>query len=57
MLYKGDKGISDAARPPEGGPAEAEGLSSLPWNIDCSERMPDSPLKSLGTSLIFFSHS
>ena len=32
MLYKGDKGVNDAARPPEGGPAEVGGLSasSLP---------------------------
>ena len=32
MLYKGDKGVNDAARPPEGSPAQAEGLlpSSLP---------------------------
>ena len=32
MLYKGDKGFNDAARPPEGGPAEAGALSasSLP---------------------------
>ena len=32
MLYKGDKGVSDAARPPEGGLSKAGGLSasSLP---------------------------
>ena len=35
VLYKGDKGVNDAARPPKGGPAEAGDLSasSLPWNI------------------------
>ena len=48
MLYKGDKGVNDAARPPEGGLAEAGGLStsSLPWSIDRPVRMPDSPLNS-----------
>ena len=25
MLYKGDKGVNVAARPPEGGPTEAQG--------------------------------
>ena len=47
MLYEDDKGINDAARPPEGGPAEAGDLSasSLPLNIECLARMPDSPLK------------
>ena len=32
MLYKGDKGVDAAARPPEGGPVKAWGLlgSSLP---------------------------
>ena len=46
MLYKG---YSDAARPPEGGSAEAEGLSAsnLPLNIDRLAQMPDSLLKSL----------
>ena len=46
VLYKGDKGVNDAARPPECGPAEAGSLpaSSLPWSIDCLAWMPDSPL-------------
>ena len=32
MLYKGDEGVNDTVCPPEGGPAEAEGLlaSNLP---------------------------
>ena len=49
MLYKGDKGIYDASRPPEVGPAEAGGLlaSSLPWDIGRLARMSDSLLKSL----------
>ena len=36
MLYKGDKDVNDAARPPEGSPAETRDLlaSSLPWSID-----------------------
>ena len=44
--YKGDKGDNVAARPPEGGPTEAEGLSalSLLWSINRPARMPDSPL-------------
>ena len=51
MLYKGDKGVNDAARPPAGGPAEAGVFSalSLPWSIDRPTWMPDSPLKSLYT--------
>ena len=28
VLYKGDKGINDAACPPKGGPAKAKGLSA-----------------------------
>ena len=49
MLYKCDQGVYDAASPPEGGPAEVEGISapSLSGNIDRSARMPDSLLKSL----------
>ena len=51
MLYKGDKGVSDATRPPEDGPTEAGGLlaSSLPLNIDGPTWMPDSTLKNLLT--------
>ena len=32
VLYNGEKGVNDSARPPEGGPAEVRGLSasSLP---------------------------
>ena len=44
MLYKGDKDVSDAARPPEGGLAEVGGLSasSLPLMFDARPvRMPD----------------
>ena len=43
-LYKGDKGVSDAAHPPEGGPAETRGLSAsnLPLIFDTRPaRMPD----------------
>ncbi len=49
MLYKGDKGVNDAARPFESGPDEAERhlTSSLPWIFDRPERMTDCPLKSL----------
>ena len=49
MLYKGDKGVNDAAHPPEGGSAETRGLltSNLPLNIDRPARVPDNPLKSL----------
>ena len=46
MLYKGDKGVSDAAHPLEGGPVEARGLltSSLPLIFDtCLAFMPDGP--------------
>ena len=32
VLYKDNKSVNDAARPPEGGPAEADGR--LPWSID-----------------------
>ena len=49
VLYKGDKGISNATRPIKGGGlAEAVALSSssLPWSIDRLVWMPDSPLKS-----------
>ena len=48
MLYKGDKDVSVAARPLEGGPAETRGLSvsSLPWSNDRLAQMPDSPLNS-----------
>ena len=48
MLFNGDK---NAAHTPEGGPAEAGGLSvsSLPWCIDRLARMPGSPLKSFCT--------
>ena len=48
VLYKG---VNDAVRPPEGGPAEAEVLlaSSLLLSIDRPARVPDSPLKSHGT--------
>ena len=28
MLYKGDKGVNDAARPPEGGSTKLMGLSA-----------------------------
>ena len=45
-IYKGDKGVSDAAHPPEGGPAEAGGLSTsiLPFIFDTRPvRIPDSP--------------
>ena len=51
MLYKGDKGVTDAARPPEHGPAEAGGIStsSLPVMFDARPvRMPDGPAKKLG---------
>ena len=43
VLFKGDKGINDAAHPSEGGPAEAGGLSasSLPLGIDRPARMLD----------------
>ena len=48
VLYKGDRGVSDAARPPEGGLAEAVDLSasSLPGSIDRPARTPDRPLNS-----------
>ena len=48
MLYKGDQGDNDVARPLEGGPVEAGGLSlsGQPWRIDRPVRMPDSPLNS-----------
>ena len=48
VLYKGDEGVSDAARPPEGDPTEVGGLSasSLPWSIDRPAWMQDSPLNS-----------
>ena len=51
VLYKGDKGVNDAASPLEGGPAEVGGLlvSSLPVNIDRPARMADSTLKSFCT--------
>ena len=29
MLFKSDKDVNDATRPPKGGPAEAEGFSAL----------------------------
>ena len=48
MLYIGDKGVNVAARPPEGGPAEAGGLSAsnLPLiSIPHPARMPDGPEK------------
>ena len=52
MLYKGDKGVNNAARPPEGSPAEVGGLSasSLPWNIDCPAVVPRA--SSLGGNLL-----
>ena len=47
MLYKGNKGVNDAACAPEGGPAEARGLtaSSLPLldralRADICSRLP-----------------
>ena len=45
----GDKAVKDAARRPEGGPAEARGLSasSVPCSIDRPAQMPDSLLKSV----------
>ena len=44
MLYKRDKGVSVAARPPEGGPAEGLSASSLPLvSIPHPVRMPDGP--------------
>ena len=48
MLYKGDKVVNAAARSPEGGPAETGGLSasSLPWSINRSAWVLDSPLSS-----------
>ena len=48
ILYKGNKGVNDAARPPKGGPVEAGSLSatSLPWGIDRTTQMQDSPLNS-----------
>ena len=54
---KSDKGVIDAARPTEGGPAEAGGLStsSLPWSIDHPARMLDSPQQNLYTKQRFFS--
>ena len=48
MLYKGEKGVNVAARPPEGGPAEVEVLSpsGLPLiSISIPARMPDGPAK------------
>ena len=50
-----DKGVSDAARLPEGGPAEALSASNLPRSIDRPARMPDSPLKNLCTKQRSFS--
>ena len=46
MLYKSDKGVYNAASPPEGRPADAGSLlaSSLPLNIDRPARMSDSPI-------------
>ena len=37
VLYKGDKGVNDTARPSERDLAEPGGLSTscLPWSIDC----------------------
>ena len=50
-LYKGDKGVNNAARPPECDPTEVWGLSasSLTFNIDRPAWIPKSPLKSLCT--------
>ena len=46
VLYKGGKGINDAARPPEGGPAEAGGFSTLEhWSPGTNARQPaENPL-------------
>ena len=51
MLYKGDDGVSDAARSSEDGPTEAGDLSasSLPLSIDRPARILDDQLKSLCT--------
>ena len=51
MLSKGVKGVNNADRQTEDGPADARDLSasSLPLNIDRPERMPYSSLKSLCT--------
>ena len=48
VLYKGDKCVSDATSPPEGGPVESRSLLalSLPCSIDCPAWMPVGSLKS-----------
>ena len=51
VLYKSDKGVSDAACPPKCGPAEAGGLStsSLPFMFHaCLAFVPDGPAKKPG---------
>ena len=59
MLYEGDKGVSVAAHPPEGVPAEAVGLSTsnlpLIW-IPHLARMPDSPAKAREVSSKYEGH-
>ena len=50
VLYIGDKGVNVAARPPEGDPAEAGGLSASNRSlisIPHPTQMPDGPDKAL----------
>ena len=51
MLYKGDKGVYDAAHPPEDSPAEPGAFRPQVCHeaIDRPARMPDSLLKNLYT--------
>ena len=54
LLYKGAKGVNDAAHSPEGGPAEAGGLSasSLPWFILEASLWEQSPGNLIGVRRI-----
>ena len=44
VLYKGDKGVSDASRPPEGGTAETEGLLTSSLLIKFDNRLARMPV-------------
>ena len=42
MLYNGDKGVNDAARPPEGGPAQAGGHTTSSLSLLDNARVSQS---------------